>query len=129
MKRFITEKSDDEFYTSHSGLALIGLCINRFTRLRQHLDKLPRLKKGAISHADVVRGYLGVFCLGKSDFAAIEGFQQDKFFRESLAFSEVSSKPTLCQRLKALRNKGAGEELCSFVSRFDFGRDSWRAAS
>ena len=100
MKRFIIEKSDDEFYTSHSGLALIGLCLNRFTRLRQHLDKLPRLKEGAISHADVVRGYLGVLCLGKSDFAAIEGFRQDTFFRESLALSEVPSEPTLRQRLK-----------------------------
>jgi len=100
MKRFIIEKSDDEFYTSHSGLALIGLCLNRFTRLRQHLDKLPRLKEGAISHADVVRGYLGLLCLGKSDFAAIEGFRRDTFFRESLALSKVPSEPTLRQRLK-----------------------------
>lgn len=100
MKRFILEKSADEFYTSHSGMALIGLCINRFTSLRKHLDKLPRLKKGAISHADVVRSYLGVLCLGKSDFAAIEGFRRDKFFRESLALSEVPSEPTLRQRLK-----------------------------
>ncbi len=29
MKRFILEKSDDEFYTSHSGRALIGLGVNR----------------------------------------------------------------------------------------------------
>jgi len=29
MKRIIIEQSDDEFYTSHSGLALAGLCINR----------------------------------------------------------------------------------------------------
>lgn len=100
MKRFIIEQSDEEFYTSHSGLALIGLCINRFTRLRQYLDKLPPLKKGAISHADVVRSYLGVLCLGKSDFAAIEGFRRDTFFRESLALSEVPSEPTLRQRLK-----------------------------
>jgi hypothetical protein len=33
MKRFIIEQSDNEFYTSHSGLALIGLCINRFSDL------------------------------------------------------------------------------------------------
>lgn len=100
MKRFIIEKSDDEFYTSHSGLALIGLCLNRFTSLRKHLNKLPRLKKGAIAHADVVRSYLGLLCLGKSDFAAVEGFRQDMFFRESLALAEVPSEPTLRQRLK-----------------------------
>lgn len=27
MKGFIFEQSDDEFYTSHLGLALVGLCI------------------------------------------------------------------------------------------------------
>jgi len=31
MKRFIIEQSDEEFYTSHSGLALVGLALNRFT--------------------------------------------------------------------------------------------------
>jgi len=43
---------------------------------------------------------LSVLCLGKSDFAAVEGFRQDKFFRESLALAEVPSEPTLRQRLK-----------------------------
>lgn len=100
MKRFIIEKSADEFYTSHSGLALIGLCLNRFTSLRKHLGALPRLRKGSISHADVLRGYLGLLGLGKSDFAGIEGFRRDRFFRESLGLSEVPSEPTLRQRLK-----------------------------
>ncbi|MDP1989386.1 MAG: hypothetical protein Q8K00_00050 [Syntrophales bacterium] len=39
MKRFILERSSDEFYTSHSGLALIGLGINRFTSLNAKLKK------------------------------------------------------------------------------------------
>ena len=77
MKRFIIEKSDDEFYSSHSGLALIGLCMNRFASLRKQLAGMSPLKNGAISHADVVRSYLGLLCLGKSDFAAVEGFRQD----------------------------------------------------
>ena len=33
MKRLIIEQSDDEFYTSHSGLALAGACINRHSDL------------------------------------------------------------------------------------------------
>jgi hypothetical protein len=33
MKHFIIEQSDDEFYTSPSGLALVGLALNRFTSL------------------------------------------------------------------------------------------------
>ena len=60
MKRFIIEKSEDEFHTSHSGMALIGLCVNRFTSLAKRLGSVSTLKKGASSHADVVRSYLGL---------------------------------------------------------------------
>jgi len=100
MKRFIIEKSRDEFYTSHSGAALIGLCLNRYTPAAKLLAGVSKLKKGAISHADVVRSYIGLLCLGKSDFAAIEGFRQDRFFRDSLGLTEVPSEPTLRLRLK-----------------------------
>jgi len=100
MKRFIIEKSRDEFYTSHSGTALIGLCLNRYSSLTKLLAGVSKLKKGAISHADVVRSYIGLLCLGKSDFAAIEGFRQDRFFRDSLGLTEVPSEPTLRLRLK-----------------------------
>ncbi len=31
MRRFIIEQSQEEFYSSHSGLALVGLCLNKFT--------------------------------------------------------------------------------------------------
>jgi hypothetical protein len=100
MKRFIIEKSKDEFYTSHSGAALIGLCMNRFTSLAPRLGAVSQMKKGSIGHADVVRSYIGLLCLGKSDFEAISGFRQDRFFRESLGLKEVPSEPTLRQRLE-----------------------------
>jgi hypothetical protein len=100
MKRLIIEKSKDEFYTSHSGLALIGLCLNRFTSLTTRLAGVSRLKKTAIAHADVIRSYIGLLCLGKSDFEAISGFRQDRYFRESLGLKEVPSEPTLRQRLE-----------------------------
>jgi len=100
MKRFIIEKSEDEFYSSHSGLALIGLCLNRYTSLAKRLGSVSSLKKGAISHADVVRSYLGSLCLGKSDFEAISGFRQDRFFQESLGLKEIPAEPTLRQRLE-----------------------------
>lgn len=100
MKRLIIEKSKNEFYTSHSGAALIGLCLNRLTSLTTRLGAVSRLKKGAIAHADVIRSYLGLLCLGKSDFEAISGFRQDRFFREFLGLKEVPSEPTLRQRLE-----------------------------
>lgn len=39
MKRFILEQSDDELYTSHSGLALAGLCINRYSDLSRMVGR------------------------------------------------------------------------------------------
>ena len=56
MKKFIIERSDDEFYTSHSGLALVGLGVNRFTKLN---GKLSRAMPGSktISDIDVIRSY------------------------------------------------------------------------
>ena len=100
MKRLIIEKSKDEFYTSHSGMALIGLCLNRFTSLTSRLTAVSRLKKGAIAHTDVIRSYVGLLCLGKSDFEAVSGFRQDRFFREALGLKEVPSEPTLRQRME-----------------------------
>ena len=39
MKRFIIEQSDQEYYTSHSGLALVGLALNRHAELAQALKR------------------------------------------------------------------------------------------
>ena len=57
MKRFILEQSDEEFYSSHSGLALVGLCVNRFARLGKAMKRAIPLRHG-ISHEDVVKSYL-----------------------------------------------------------------------
>lgn len=100
MKRFLVEKSKDEFYTSHSGMALVGLGLNRFTSLSKRLGQIGPMKLGAISHADVIRSYIGLLTLGKSDFEAISGFRQDRYFQESLALKAVPSEPTLRQRME-----------------------------
>ena len=42
MKRLILEQSNDEFYTSHSGLALAGACINRYSDLGRQVGRLRR---------------------------------------------------------------------------------------
>lgn len=98
MKRFIIEKSDDEFYTSHSGLALVGLGVNRFTSLNAKLKKvIPDTK--TISNTDVILSYLGVLSLGKSDFEAITDMKEDKYFKEALGIKNVPSPETLRQRL------------------------------
>ena len=38
MKRFVIEQSEDEFYTTHAGLAFIGPTLNRFTNLAAGLN-------------------------------------------------------------------------------------------
>jgi len=96
--RFTIEQSDQEFYTSQSGMALVGLAINRFTSL------VPRVAKAApcrgIATADVLRSYLGLLCQGKSDFAAIRPFfEDDEFFRAALDLDKTPSPETLRQRL------------------------------
>lgn len=98
MKRFIIEQSDTEFYTSHSGLALIGLCINRHTTLSQAVRDAIPLRHG-IAHSDILKRYLGQLCLGKSDFEAVESARDDRYFKEALAIQHVPSSARLRQRL------------------------------
>ena len=77
--RFNIEQSDTEFYTSQSGVALVGLAINRFTTLSSRVVKAAPCK--GIATADVLRCYLGLLCQGKSDFEAIRPFfEDDEFF-------------------------------------------------
>lgn len=98
MKHFIIEQSDEEFYTSHSGLALVGLSLNRFTSLAPSLSKaFP--SNDVISHGDVLKSYCAILAQAKSDFAAVEQCRKDDFFRESLGNKHVPSEGTLRQRM------------------------------
>lgn len=98
MKRFIIEQSDDEFYTSHSGLALVGLALNRFTSLASSLDAAAATDDN-ISHEDVIKSYCGILAQAKSDFVAVEQYRDDDFFRESLGAAQVPSEGTMRQRM------------------------------
>lgn len=98
MRKFIIERSEDEFYTSHSGLALVGLGVNRFTKLSGKLKRaMPDTKP--ISNIDVIRGYIGLLALGKSDYEAITDMRDDRFFHESMGLKNIPSAETLRQRL------------------------------
>lgn len=99
MKRFILEQSDNEFYTSHSGLALIGLCINRFSGMPQKVTRKMTRGQDKISHPDIIRGMVGLLCLGKSDYEAITSKQEDVFFKQSLGIKNIPSAERLRQRL------------------------------
>ena len=98
MKRFVIEQSDEEFYTSHSGLALVGVALNRFTTLATAL-KVMDAPSDLIAGLDIIRSYCALLAQGKSDFAAIEQYRKDDFFREALGNKGVPSEATMRQRM------------------------------
>jgi hypothetical protein len=97
MRRFIIERSEEDL-TSHSGLVLAGMAINRYTELVQSLKREVPLRHG-IAHADVLRSYVGLLCLGKSDFEAVSNVREDKYFAAALSVGTVPSAETLRQRM------------------------------
>ena len=97
--RFQIEQGNENL-TSHSGLALAGVILNS-SQIRERLDMvmLPDHPFPEISHGEVATAMIGLICLGKPDFDAIEAFRDDPFFLQSLDLDSVPSSPTLRQRL------------------------------
>ena len=68
--------------------------------------RLP--KPGKIRLSDVIKNYLGLLTLGKSDpstmlrpsFEAIEAFRRDRFFQEALVIGHVPGSVWLRQQLE-----------------------------
>jgi hypothetical protein len=60
------------------------------------------LKRPALPHGEVLLSMIGLLCLGKSDYAAIEPFRRESFFARSLGLSRLPSEETLRQRLDQL---------------------------
>ncbi len=87
MRHFIIEQSDSNI-TSHSGLSLIGLAVNRHTHLCQQLDNTLALRHG-ISHSDLLKSYIGLLSIGKNDFEAIDARRDDDFFKAALDIDRV----------------------------------------
>jgi hypothetical protein len=97
MRRFIIEQTEADL-TSHSGLGLVGMAISRHTELVASVTRAVPLRHG-IAHADVLKSYLGLLCIGKSDFEAVAAVREDDYFSEALGIGEVPSPGTLRQRL------------------------------
>ena len=100
----------DELLSSHSGLALVGELLSS-SKLRKRLDRvvLPDHPFPKISHGEVATAMIGLMCLGKPDFDAIEPFRDDPFFTTSLGLDLVPASPTLRQRLDSA--KGAFNDI------------------
>jgi len=98
MRQFIIAESKADF-TSHAGLGLIGLALERYTDLTTDAAAVAPLRCDAIGHRDVLSCSVAMLCLGKSDFEAISGFREDEFFHEALGLKQVPSEGTLRQRM------------------------------
>jgi hypothetical protein len=105
MTIIFTIKQGEETLTSHSGLALIGALLAR-TNLQEKLNSmdLPGCHHPKISHADMVFAMLGLICLGKPDYEAIESFRENLFFRQSLGIQICPSSPALRQRFDIIKH-------------------------
>ncbi|MEM5786746.1 MAG: hypothetical protein AAGU11_05465 [Syntrophobacteraceae bacterium] len=71
MKRFIIEQSDKQFYTSNSGLVLVGHCINDLCSLPVKGRNSFPVSSGGIGTDDILRSYVGLLAIGQSDFEAV----------------------------------------------------------
>jgi len=96
IKKIKLEQSKTETYTSNAGLTLIGKCIHLSL-----LESSPFQKhqNSEISNSDILKSYLSMACLGKSDFEAIENFREDEFFQTVIGISHVPSSSRLRQRM------------------------------
>jgi len=99
MKRFIIEQSDKEFYTSNSGLVLVGHCINELCSLPVKAGKSFPVSSGGIGMDDILRSYVGLLSIGQSDFEAVTNRREDDYFRQALGIGRVPSTETMRQRL------------------------------
>lgn len=93
-------KQGTELLTDQAGLALVGLALAKFAKVRETLDKALS-KRSGLSVGEIVTAYVGLLCTGKSDFDAIENHRQDGFFVEALGLSAVPAASTLRMQLDA----------------------------
>ena len=81
LRHFNLRQSQTEHYTANAGLTLIGRCI-KLSQLDALMPK--RFQLHGITDTDLLKSYLGLISLGKSDFDAIENYRDDKFFQQAL---------------------------------------------
>ena len=86
----------DELIAAESGLTLIASLLQN-TRLEQCLERTG--KRSQIPDFDILKSYAGLLAMGETEFAKIEQFREDEFFRRVLGLKTVPSEEILRQRL------------------------------
>jgi len=77
------------------------MALNEQTDLGAEAKAAAPARSDAIPHGDILASHIGLLCLGKSDFEAVNGMREDDYFCESLGLKQVPSEGTLRQRMDA----------------------------
>ena len=88
-------KSCPTISAPHAGLAFIGKYLKR-VNVNALIDPKFPVRSG-VANSEILKSYLALLCLGKSDFDAIESFRGNAFFMRALGLGVVPSSPTLRQ--------------------------------
>ena len=96
MTDFIIKKLPYDL-SSHAGLAFVGKYLKR-VNVNALIDPIFPVRSG-VANSEILKSYLALLCLGKSDFDAIESFRNNAFFKRALGLGVVPSSPTLRQRM------------------------------
>jgi hypothetical protein len=101
MPTTINVKHGNENLVSQSGLLPVGALLKSIN-FAQRFKNLPDVHcvDPNISHGEILSSMLGLICVGKPDYIAIEIFRQDPFFfTQSLGISNCPSQSTLRERI------------------------------
>ena len=124
------QRSNEEI-NSIGGISLIGILLNALESLKKVNDmRMTTIKKGNITHSDILLCFAGLFGIGRTECADIELFRNDDFFQDWLKIKAVPSESTLRQRTnelamveEAFRHiKAALVELLKMVPEFGTGK-------
>ena len=85
MTDFIIKKLPYDL-SSHAGLAFVGKYLKRIN-INSLIDSAFPVRSG-VANSDIVKSYLGLLCLGKNDFDAIENFRGNAFFIRALCMQK-----------------------------------------
>jgi hypothetical protein len=97
--KYKIEQGNEEI-NSIGGICLVSSILNRIKSFNSINNmKMPRTKKGLIPHGDILKSMIGLYSLGKTDYADIELYRKDIVFKESLELKNVPSEESLRQRL------------------------------
>lgn len=109
MSKFDVEFTD-EAISSNAGIILIGNIlgsdefINQINLIRDDAGK-------DYSDIDILKSYLGLLSLGKSDYEAIDDYRYDPLFKQALDIQIVPSKETLRQRMELLSKEKVNKAI------------------